>query len=78
MWSCGVVVITSALHAEGHEFDPHQDLNLWMCGSNLIFSRNHVRHIYPGSKEIFNDMSLVLPQKAPDDVILTLIELTGL
>ena len=24
--SCGVVVITSALHAEGHEFDPHQDL----------------------------------------------------
>ena len=25
-WSCGVVVITSASHAEGREFDPHQDL----------------------------------------------------
>ena len=23
---CGVVVITSALHAEGHEFDPRQNL----------------------------------------------------
>lgn len=24
-WSCGVVVITSALHAEGPRFDPEQD-----------------------------------------------------
>ena len=24
--SCGIVVITSASHAEGHEFDPRQDL----------------------------------------------------
>src|SRR5690625_5153645 len=25
-WSCGVVVITSASHAEGRRFDPGQDL----------------------------------------------------
>ena len=25
MWSCGVVVITSALHAEGPQFDPGRD-----------------------------------------------------
>ena len=25
-WSDGVVVITSALHAEGREFDPRSDL----------------------------------------------------
>ena len=24
-WSCGVVVITSALHAEGPQFDPGRD-----------------------------------------------------
>ena len=27
-WICGVVVITSALHAEGHEFEPRQNLVL--------------------------------------------------
>ena len=27
-WSRGVVVITSALHAEGREFDPRRDLVL--------------------------------------------------
>ena len=26
MWFCGVVVITSASHAEGREFDPRQNL----------------------------------------------------
>ena len=26
-WSCGVVVITSALHAEGPQFDPGRDQN---------------------------------------------------
>ena len=26
---CGVVVITSALHAEGHEFDPRQNLSFF-------------------------------------------------
>ena len=25
VWSCGVVVITSALHAEGPQFDPGRD-----------------------------------------------------
>ena len=25
-WFCGVVVITSALHAEGREFEPRQNL----------------------------------------------------
>ena len=25
MWSCGVVVITSALHAEGPQFNPGRD-----------------------------------------------------
>ncbi len=25
-WFCGVVVITSASHAEGREFKPHQNL----------------------------------------------------
>ena len=27
-WSCGVVVITSALHAEGPQFDPGRDQQL--------------------------------------------------
>ena len=27
-WFCGVVVITSALHAEGREFEPRQNLSL--------------------------------------------------
>ena len=27
-WFCGVVVITSALHADGREFEPRQNL-LW-------------------------------------------------
>ncbi len=26
VWFCGVVVITSALHAEGREFEPRQNL----------------------------------------------------
>ena len=26
VWFCGVVVITSASHAEGREFEPHQNL----------------------------------------------------
>ena len=28
-WSCGVVVITSALHAEGPQFDPGRDQQLF-------------------------------------------------
>ena len=28
-WSCGVVVITSALHAEGPQFDPGRDQMLF-------------------------------------------------
>ena len=27
VWFCGVVVITSALHAEGREFEPRQNLS---------------------------------------------------
>ena len=27
-WFCGVVVITSALHAEGREFEPRQNLRV--------------------------------------------------
>ena len=31
---CGVVVITSALHAEGREFEPRQNLGFWPCSEN--------------------------------------------
>ena len=29
-WSCGVVVITSALHAEGPQFDPGRDQKIFV------------------------------------------------
>ena len=29
LWSDGVVVITSALHADGREFDPRSDLSVF-------------------------------------------------
>ena len=32
-WFCGVVVITSALHAEGREFEPRQNLT-FTAGEN--------------------------------------------
>ena len=31
VWSGGVVVITSASHAEGREFDPRPDLQVFSC-----------------------------------------------
>ena len=34
-WSCGVVVITSALHAEGPQFDPGRDQNNF----NFVFEQ---------------------------------------
>ena len=30
VWFCGVVVITSALHAEGREFEPRQNLSFFL------------------------------------------------
>ena len=34
-WSCGVVVITSALHAEGPQFDPGRD----QSNFNFVFEQ---------------------------------------
>ena len=34
-WSCGVVVITSALHAEGRQFDPGRDHILFTSLHNI-------------------------------------------
>ena len=36
--SLGVVVITSALHAEGHEFDPRRNLSSFIISHIHIFS----------------------------------------
>ena len=40
-WSCGVVVITSALHAEGPQFDPGRDHKMFFVfgrmNSNLFY-----------------------------------------
>ena len=40
VWFCGVVVITSALHAEGREFEPRQNLTdfdtLWPDKSTMF------------------------------------------
>ena len=45
IWSCGVVVITSALHAEGPQFDPGRDqkifLNFECNNSNLVIESNY-------------------------------------
>lgn len=40
-WSHGVVVITSALHAEGREFDPRCDLNFFFHYYTIL------RHCFP-------------------------------
>ena len=35
-WSCGVVVITSALHAEGPQFDPGRDQKMFFILSKQL------------------------------------------
>ena len=35
IWSCGVVVITSALHAEGPQFDPGRDQRHFIIAYSL-------------------------------------------
>ena len=39
-WSCGVVVITSALHAEGPQFDPGRDHSFFTFDSKLKIQFN--------------------------------------
>ena len=39
-WSCGVVVITSALHAEGPQFDPGRDQYLFSINKNYFQFNN--------------------------------------
>ena len=38
---CGVVVITSALHAEGREFDPRQNLSILFAYIFLYFAHKN-------------------------------------
>ena len=39
-WSCGVVVITSALHAEGPQFDPGRDQRFFVREHLGFYSQN--------------------------------------
>ena len=63
MWSCGVVVITSALHAEGPQFDPGRDHRLLfnkfasfeMIRTICLLSKKSLTHAY-----IFGKMILIL------------------
>ena len=40
LWSRGVVVITSALHAEGPQFDPGRDQFCLVLGGKILGERN--------------------------------------
>ena len=39
-WSCGVVVITSALYAEGPQFDPGRDQRIFVREHLGFYSQN--------------------------------------
>src|SRR6056300_1239225 len=44
-WFCGVVVITSALHAEGREFEPRQNLAFQPGWPDVFSRRTSVSHL---------------------------------
>ena len=46
-WFCGVVVITSALHAEGREFEPRQNLYIILKDKiKISFIISNINRLY--------------------------------
>ena len=45
-WSCGVVVITSALHAEGPQFDPGRDQKIFSTFLQILRSLKSCQQLW--------------------------------